>query len=52
MTNTAILRSFASSAQARAAGYSTLEWLRAFSIAEHAARIEVSHAITDREMEG
>jgi hypothetical protein len=50
MTKTEILRSFQDSATARVAGYSTLEWLRAFSTAEHTARIARSRAITEREM--
>jgi hypothetical protein len=38
------VRQFNSSAEARAAGFSTIQWLRAFSFAEHAARIERDHA--------
>ena len=52
MTNTEILRAFTSSAAARAAGFSTLQWLRAFTFAEHAARLDASNAITEHEMEG
>jgi hypothetical protein len=50
MANTQILRSFTSSAAARAAGFSTLQWLRAFSFAEHAARADTSNQITEREI--
>lgn len=52
MAQTETLRSFTSSSQARAAGFSTLSWLRAFTFAEHAARIDASNAITEREMRG
>jgi len=37
-------RQFRTAADARAAGLSTLQWLRAFSFAEHAARIERDRA--------
>lgn len=50
MTQIETLRSFTSSAQARAAGFSTLSWLRAFSFAEHTAQIDASNAITEKEM--
>ena len=46
------IRSFTSSAQARAAGFSTLQWLRAFTFAEHAARIDQNHTLTERELMG
>ena len=39
MTLSNALRSFSSAADARAAGYSTIAWLRAFTHAEHQARI-------------
>lgn len=37
------IRDYKSSAEARANGFSTLEWLRAFTFAEHAARIDNSN---------
>jgi hypothetical protein len=39
-----VLRTFQSSACARAAGYSTLAWYRAFTFEEHAKRIDISNA--------
>ena len=38
------IRAFASSAEARTAGFTTLRWLRAFSFNEHAARIAQDRA--------
>jgi hypothetical protein len=38
------IRDFATSAEARAAGFTTLQWLRAFTFNEHAARIERDRA--------
>lgn len=40
---------FNSSAEARAAGFSTLAWLRAKTFNEHVARIERDRATTDKE---
>ena len=39
------IRDFAASAEARAAGFTTLQWLRAFTFAEHAARIDQNKAL-------
>lgn len=47
MTTTQTLRTFASSSEARAAGFSTLQWLRAFTFTEHAARITRDAALRD-----
>jgi len=40
MTNNTNIRAFTNSADARAAGFTTLEWLRAFSTQEHIALIQ------------
>lgn len=37
------LRTFNSSAEARAAGYSTLAWYRAFTFEEHVKRQDISN---------
>jgi hypothetical protein len=45
MTKQATLRTFKSSSEARAAGFSTIEWLRAHSFKEHAEKIRISQAL-------
>ena len=43
------IRDFKSSAEARAAGFSTLQWLRAFTFNEHAARIKRDRLLKEAE---
>ncbi len=43
----ATLRTFQDSATARAAGFSTIQWLRAFSFNEHAAHIERARVMNE-----
>jgi hypothetical protein len=40
--NTKTVRDFQDSASARAASFSSLQWLRAFTVEEHAERIRIS----------
>jgi hypothetical protein len=48
MTNrTAAIRTFNSSVEARAAGFSTIEWLRAFTFNEHCAFIDAERKVRD-----
>jgi hypothetical protein len=52
MTNrTAAIRTFKTSAEARDAGFATIEWLRAFTFAEHCAFIDAERKSRSTEQE-
>ena len=47
MSNNISARDFASSAEAEANGFTVVQWLRAFTFNEHAARIDIDRALTE-----